>query len=282
MFAGGAIERPTASLAELLFSRPLSARTAAATLACATLLSTLAFWPRSEAPVPGNNEGVADRTASEREVVATAIQPISRPLPEPPAAAAEVEAAPMHDDMQPDPPPRAAAPRKVAVEGPTRRAAPPAAVTPAHGAPKRSGEAQPVAAPEAVAAPAAALHGPAMAAVDRAAAEHPPQPGTTPLQPAAEPVAAPDPAPTAPPLLAIEKPAPQFPPEAARDGIEHGRVVARLHVAADGRIGRVDILSSTPRATFDRSVRSAVRQWRYQPPGNARTVVVEFEFRLES
>jgi protein TonB len=98
--------------------------------------------------------------------------------------------------------------------------------------------------------------------------------------------AAPPPAPNpAPPsraaLVPIVQPRPEFAAEAARDGIAHGRVLARLAIDADGRVKDVRILESSPRRVFDREVRHAALRWRYQPPGEPREVDVEFVFRLE-
>jgi periplasmic protein TonB len=83
-------------------------------------------------------------------------------------------------------------------------------------------------------------------------------------------------------LQPLDQPRPQFPAEAVREGIDQGRVVARLHVGDDGRVGKVDIVESIPRRAFDRAVLGAAAQWRYAPPGQPRSVVVEFVFRRDS
>ncbi len=83
-------------------------------------------------------------------------------------------------------------------------------------------------------------------------------------------------------LVSIEQPRPVFATQAARDGITHGCVLARLAIDADGRVTSVRILESSPRRAFDREVRQAAQRWRYQPIGEPCEIDVEFVFRLES
>ncbi|GAB4472039.1 MAG: hypothetical protein OHK0044_15500 [Burkholderiaceae bacterium] len=115
-----------------------------------------------------------------------------------------------------------------------------------------------------------------VATVDAAAAASVPASSEAPTPPGD---AAPPPRAT---LVPIAQPRPTFSVEAARDGITHGRVLARLSVDADGRVKGVRVLESAPRRAFDREVRQAALRWRYQPPGEPREVDVEFLFRLES
>ena len=56
---------------------------------------------------------------------------------------------------------------------------------------------------------------------------------------------------------------PVFPRQAQRDGIG-GTVVARVHVAPNGSVTQVQIMSSTNRI-FDREVIRALSQWRFNP-----------------
>lgn len=98
--------------------------------------------------------------------------------------------------------------------------------------------------------------------------------------------AAPPPAPNAAPpprsaLVPVAQPRPEFAVEAARDGVTHGRVLARLAIEADGRVKEVRIIESSPRRAFDREVRRAALRWRYHPPGEPREVDVEFVFRAD-
>ena len=87
-----------------------------------------------------------------------------------------------------------------------------------------------------------------------------PPPGPPPV------IAPPAPAPTA--VVRREYKAsyrvePVFPRQAQRDGIS-GTVVARVHVAPNGAVTQVQIMSSTNRI-FDREVIRALSQWRFNP-----------------
>jgi len=60
--------------------------------------------------------------------------------------------------------------------------------------------------------------------------------------------------------------------------VEQGRVLARLYVSPDGTVNKVEIVSAQPPRLFDREVREAAQRWRYEPPGQARQIEVEFAF----
>ena len=99
-------------------------------------------------------------------------------------------------------------------------------------------------------------------------------------------VAAVDPARSAPPqaqaalvpLKPISRPKPTFPREALRANVDKGLVTARLFVAADGSVTRVDIVKSNPARVFEREVRETAMRWRYEAPGQPRQTDVEFLF----
>ena len=59
---------------------------------------------------------------------------------------------------------------------------------------------------------------------------------------------------------------------------ERGTVRARLQVDARGNVTSVDIVESNPPRVFDRTVRSALQQWRYEPTGEAFTTAAEISF----
>jgi TonB family protein len=80
------------------------------------------------------------------------------------------------------------------------------------------------------------------------------------------------------PLRAINRPEPIFPREARRADVDRGKVRARLFVGADGRVGKVEILSAQPARVFDREVRETTLRWRFEPPGQPRQTDVEFVF----
>ena len=56
---------------------------------------------------------------------------------------------------------------------------------------------------------------------------------------------------------------PVYPRQAQRDGMS-GTVVARVHVAPNGNVTQVQVMSSTNRI-FDREVIRALSQWRFNP-----------------
>ena len=63
-----------------------------------------------------------------------------------------------------------------------------------------------------------------------------------------------------PPLQRLN---PQYPIQADRQGVA-GRVVAQVHVAPNGKVTQVKIVSSTHRM-FDREVIRALAMWTYKP-----------------
>ncbi len=76
---------------------------------------------------------------------------------------------------------------------------------------------------------------------------------------------------------------PVFPKLAQEDGVENGRVLARLHLDADGRVREVSILEATPRGYFEASARAAALKWRCLPPAEAgETLRVPFVFGKEA
>ncbi len=126
--------------------------------------------------------------------------------------------------------------------------------------------------------PAAAAPAPAPAAAP-APAPAAPAPATTPAVAAAAPAAAARPA-AAPAAAAregalISRVEPLFPRNAEAD---RGTVRARLTVNATGAVTSVDILEANPPRVFDRNVRTALAQWRYEGTGETQTKLVEISF----
>ncbi len=68
---------------------------------------------------------------------------------------------------------------------------------------------------------------------------------------------------------------PMFPRSSDAD---KGTVRARLQVDAKGSVTGVEILESNPPRVFDRTVRSALQQWRYEPTGEAFSTLAEISF----
>lgn len=73
---------------------------------------------------------------------------------------------------------------------------------------------------------------------------------------------------------------PGFPERAREDDIIEGRVSARLHLDAAGRVTEVEILSAEPPGYFEREVRRAALRWRCQGSGQADSLKVPFRFEL--
>jgi TonB family protein len=292
--AGVRAQDHQARWADVLLRRPLPPRAVAVAVALSALFSTAWFWPRNDVPATSSLSSVHPIT-TRSEVVPGAILPITRPelrpsVPTPAASAGEEESAVFAAYAMPSPAVAALADATVTAPRPPARTAPAAAAAPSA---QRIAELARLRADAARRTGTSSLDvarddgGPAEAAVlAPKQREDVPMHSTAPAPASAKGALAPTTgaATTAVSdrLHIIDQPPPRFPFEAARDGIQQGRVVARLHVDADGRVGKVDIIESAPRLAFDRAVRSAARHWRYEPPGQPRAVEVEFVFRRDS
>jgi len=277
------------SLADVLLRRPLAPRTVMATLVLATLASGAGVWMngdvvvRAAAVVPSARVDVPD-------AMPIAIQRADQPAPEGLAPAGTDEsvrrpakvsstrtaapAAPSAQRLAELARLRAAAARPAAAAAASRTSASTIASLPAPMSVPPTARSPGVAVQATAAMPPAAVPRAVALVMSGAAPEKAvSSAGRSAVEPASLVMAE---------LQPLARPQPLFPAEAARDGIDSGRVVARLQVTADGRVGRVDIVESTPRRTFDREVRLAAQQWRYQPPGQPREVSVEFVFRRDS
>jgi protein TonB len=77
---------------------------------------------------------------------------------------------------------------------------------------------------------------------------------------------------------------PTYPPQARQRG-EEGTVVLQIHVGADGRIQRVEVLRSSGSQLLDATARNGVRQWQFSPAYRANgpvpsTVEVPITFKM--
>lgn len=63
----------------------------------------------------------------------------------------------------------------------------------------------------------------------------------------------------------IRRPAPEYPARAAARGVE-GWVDVEFNVLADGSTGDVEVIDASPEGYFERSVISAIADWRYERP----------------
>jgi TonB family protein len=62
----------------------------------------------------------------------------------------------------------------------------------------------------------------------------------------------------------VENPKPVYPQEAKRKGYE-GEVVLRVEILSNGRVGEIEVKSSSGYELLDRSALTAVKQWKFVP-----------------
>ena len=78
----------------------------------------------------------------------------------------------------------------------------------------------------------------------------------------------------------IKKVPPEFPTEATKKGISTGSVKAKLTIEADGKVSDVEIVEAEPKRVFDRAVKSALMEWKFEP-GEKGTHEVKLVFKNE-
>lgn len=79
----------------------------------------------------------------------------------------------------------------------------------------------------------------------------------------------------------IKKVAPEFPREAMQQSVTSGVVKAKLSIDPDGKVTDVAIIEAEPRRIFDRAVRTALNDWRFEPSGEKQTHEVKLVFSNE-
>ncbi len=78
----------------------------------------------------------------------------------------------------------------------------------------------------------------------------------------------------------VKKVPPEFPAEAAKKGISAGSVKAKLVIEADGKVSDVEIIESEPKRVFDRAVKAALMEWKFEA-GEKTTHEVKLVFKNE-
>lgn len=78
----------------------------------------------------------------------------------------------------------------------------------------------------------------------------------------------------------VKKVPPEFPREATQKGISAGSVKAKLSIEADGKVSSVEILEAEPKRVFDRAVKEALMEWKFEP-GEKATHEVKLVFKNE-
>ena len=78
----------------------------------------------------------------------------------------------------------------------------------------------------------------------------------------------------------VKKVPPEFPREAAQKGISTGSVKAKLTIEADGHVSDVEILEAEPKRVFDRAVKTALMEWKFEA-GEKGTHEVKLVFKNE-
>lgn len=78
----------------------------------------------------------------------------------------------------------------------------------------------------------------------------------------------------------IKKVPPEFPREASLKGISTGVIKAKLTIEADGKVSEVEIVEAEPKRVFDRTVKQALMEWKFEP-GEKATHEVKLVFKNE-
>jgi protein TonB len=78
----------------------------------------------------------------------------------------------------------------------------------------------------------------------------------------------------------LKKVPPEFPAEATKKGISAGSVKAKLTIEADGKVSDVEIVEAEPKRVFDRAVKAALMEWKFEP-GEKATHEVKLVFKNE-
>ena len=254
--------------------------------ALSLIVAAIWFFMRPSAPVlapvaAGSVNNPVANTAASNAVDSAAPSAVIAPAPS--SAAVAAAALPAGPAALAKPlTPRELAAEKAAAEKVAKAAADAAKLATKEGAQPAPAAAVPTTAQASTApapqAPIAATTATAPAPVPVAATPTP-EPASV-VAVAAPAAAAPAPRPAAPaaarePKL-IDRVEPGFPRGAEAD---NGLVRARLAINGNGAVTGVEIIESNPPRVFDRSVRAALQQWKYEAIGEPSTKLVEISFK---
>lgn len=208
----------------------------------AAVLAALLAWPSATPPEPDEPPAMRVELAA---VIGTGQDSSPAPAPEPPSE-------PQQALPEPEPP----------------QELPPAPPAPQAAAPPPAPPLPPVPEDQALLPPPAPPAPPAPRAPPRPPAPRPAPPTTRPVLPA-PPASEPPPAFTAALVpdreaRAAHTPAVPYPDE-ARIRRQHGLVVVRIDIGADGMVTRVTLVQSSGVPVLDQSVLETVRRWRFDP-----------------
>jgi TonB family protein len=70
----------------------------------------------------------------------------------------------------------------------------------------------------------------------------------------------------------IENPKPEYPPDARQEGYE-GKVLLKVEVLPNGRVGTIEVEKSSGYAVLDRSALTGVKKWKFIPAKKGRVAI---------
>ncbi len=115
----------------------------------------------------------------------------------------------------------------------------------------------------------------------------PAQPASAPARAAEQPVQVASTTPSARPaedpnaIKVLAREQPEFPRDAMKQGVESATVMAKMSINAAGNVTAVTIVQATPARLFDRSVKTSLARWKFNPGPEGRSYETEISFKLQ-
>lgn len=75
---------------------------------------------------------------------------------------------------------------------------------------------------------------------------------------------------------------PEFPREAAREGLTRGSVRAKVFIDSGGNVKDIQIVESRPSRVFDRAVRRALLEWKFNAGADNRVYEADIDFKRDN